>query len=381
MQVFYLTGASGFVGQVIAAELEMNEQVTKVYCPIRKKAGKAGKERFHQCVGKLSKCVYLSLQDHIPSDVTHIILNAYNTSFFDPVDQKLKDSVEPILALLDECEQLEGQVQGISIVSTAFVQPPLPLQHPDNGRLPWTFDDLFTPSELYKQMVHGNLNWQKFKDEYGDAIGVHYRMNCYAFSKYIMEHVVSEQHPSLPVCFVRPSIVAPSGEKNLGFDAKAGIPLFIKLASKKFLPRTFPTKGALNIVAAEDTANDCINAATKWAAPADRQDAVSDKLWHPIRMATAPADITVDRMYKAAAAPLWRGGGTRLRTVFAVRRNTEKVLVRAKAGKRGLSAYKKVVQAYDPFFGGSWNFPETHLDRSNEILALIKSTACENKKQ
>ena len=68
------------------------------------------------------KSAFIDPCDALPEDVTLVILNAYNVQFFSPVENILKQNVETMRKIINECNL--DKVQGIYIVSTDYVQSP-----------------------------------------------------------------------------------------------------------------------------------------------------------------------------------------------------------------------------------------------------------------
>jgi thioester reductase-like protein len=80
-QVFFLTGSTGFLGIVLAKQLQSDVAITKMCCPIRFKKGMLRADRLAQCLGSCNKCIHLEMDKAILSDMTHVILNACSTRF------------------------------------------------------------------------------------------------------------------------------------------------------------------------------------------------------------------------------------------------------------------------------------------------------------
>ena len=137
--IIYLTGAAGFVGQMLIRQCESDDLVSKVYCPVRDKKELSGIERFDSLLNRFTKCVFLKPENPLPSDVTLVLLNAYNIRFFTPVEVLLSESVKPMVDILDQAAHQKSQgnhIREIAVVLTAYVQPPLPFkQRPDNAVL------------------------------------------------------------------------------------------------------------------------------------------------------------------------------------------------------------------------------------------------------
>ena len=123
--IVYLTGSTGFVGQMIVQQCENDASISKVYLPIRSKKGSSGEERFQSLFGMIHKCVFIHPQDPLPQDVTLVFLNAYTVKFLTPTEEIMADSMKPMLDILDQIVTADGvqsKVRGITVVSTAYIQ-------------------------------------------------------------------------------------------------------------------------------------------------------------------------------------------------------------------------------------------------------------------
>ncbi len=82
-----------------------------------------------------------------------------------------------------------------------------------------------------------------------------------------MEHLFNERYPDLPICMVRPSIVAPSRDAFYGYGTRSGFSLFVEIANHPVImaPRS---EGRLNLVFVEEVASDILRAAKHISEPA-----------------------------------------------------------------------------------------------------------------
>ena len=83
----------------------------------------------------IKNAALIDSSDALPEDVTLIILNVYDVRFFRPVEKILKQNVATIPKIINECNL--HMVQGIYIVSTAYVQPLEPYKCPIHNRIPF----------------------------------------------------------------------------------------------------------------------------------------------------------------------------------------------------------------------------------------------------
>ena len=157
---FYVTGASGFLGGQIVRDLRSALPAARVYLPLRAKKQESAAARFAALFGQHGdSCVLLETTAPIPRDTTHLILNAYSISFKGDIADVLRANVAPMLALLDQCKQLPRLVSAL-VVSTAFVQPPLPFKLCKTP-IPCAGSD--NPFGLYDSLLAGKVTWEDLK--------------------------------------------------------------------------------------------------------------------------------------------------------------------------------------------------------------------------
>jgi hypothetical protein len=95
--------------------------------------------------------------DALPEDVTLVILNAYNVWFFCLVENILKQNVETMPKIINECNL--DMVQGIYIVSTAYVQPSEPYKCPNHYRIPFFLEEHISAGKLYNDLIVGHTTY------------------------------------------------------------------------------------------------------------------------------------------------------------------------------------------------------------------------------
>jgi nucleoside-diphosphate-sugar epimerase len=352
----YLTGATGFVGGMILKICEADDSISRVYTPIRDKKGKSGEERFiDQGFHRFSKTAFISDEESIPSDVTLVILCAYDVRFHNPVDKIMKTSVTPIVKLLDQCQQAPN-VRGICLVSTAYVQNPLPYKRPNGNRIPFVLREHTSASKIYNDMMNGTLSWEQVKEQYSQELSDHHKNNCYAFSKHILEHLVHEQYPSLPICVVRPSIVAPSRDGTYGHGIRAGFGLFMELARSPIL--RFPrNKGKLDLVFVDDVAYDIMRGASELAKPATVSE--SGEYFHPIYSSTSKSELPPLYLL-GITAPKVKRFEIRTKTCRNILRKVERSIVTMALGKKKSRFVNSIYTNYDPAMSNIWDFEANH---------------------
>mmetsp|Transcript_11206 Transcript_11206/g.17148 ORF Transcript_11206/g.17148 Transcript_11206/m.17148 type:complete len:464 (+) Transcript_11206:64-1455(+) len=357
--VIYLTGATGFIGQIILKECDNDPSISKVYCPVRNKKGATGEERFISTgLSNFKKTAYVPTTGNIlPNDVTMVILNAYEVKFFNPVDHILKNNVVAMLQILDQCVAAGPRIKGVSVVSTAYVQEPLPYRRREGNRISFVLREFTSASEVYEDLVNDRVSWEELREKYSDTISSYHQMNCYAFSKHIMEHTIHERYPNLPLCVVRPSIVAPTRDGVYGHGQKTGFPLFMEIARSPIL--RFPkNEGQLNLIFVEEVARDIVKGATEYAKAASLDE--NNELFHPIRSSTSSADITSIPLLDLSYGGVMRfdlGQNEKLRTFL---RKLEKAVIGLLAGQKKSKLVDLVYSNFDPFMGNNWDFEKVH---------------------
>ncbi|KAK2021453.1 hypothetical protein LX32DRAFT_712706 [Colletotrichum zoysiae] len=222
--VVLLTGATGFLGKVVLEELLRQHErsnLAQVILIIRGKDDLNGRERFFKHTAR-SKCF-----ENLPSDwqnfvrvfegdlglaecglgeddrigiqdsVTHIIHVAGHIKFDAEVSEALESNVTSSLNILNLAKACKV-LQRLVITSTAYSVPPSTA--PIHECLP----NLLIPADqLLRSLKKGEL--QKT-----DAIKLTGYPNIYSLSKCLAEHLLIEQHVSVPMSIVRPSIICAS---------------------------------------------------------------------------------------------------------------------------------------------------------------------------
>ena len=243
---FYVTGASGFLGGQLVKDAHESHPDAKIYIPLRDKKGESAASRFKGLyIGYGDSVVLCDPKDPIPGDTTHIILNAYSISFKGDIAKVLRDNVEPMLGLLDQCSQLAG-LRSVTVVSTAFVQPPLPYKI---CKAPIPFCGSDDPGKLYKQLLADQISWQDLKDDQRND--PHTTTNAYICSKTVMEHLVLQRYGdsleerSVALIIARPSIISSSED---GHGSAGTPPCVMTKVVDSIACRTVPGKGRMDFV-------------------------------------------------------------------------------------------------------------------------------------
>lgn len=367
--VVYLTGATGFVGGMILKVCDADSSISKVYTQIRDKNGSTGLERFKaEGLDKFNKTSFISDTDSLPSDVTLVILCAYEVKFHNPVDKIMSGSVAPILRILDQCEQVK-HLRGICLVSTSYVQNPLPYKRPDGNRIPFALREHTSATALYESLVEGSLSWEQVKEKYNNELSDHHKINCYAFSKHIMEHLVHEKYPNLPICINRPSIVAPSRDGTYGHGVKAGLSLFMELGKSPIL--RFPrNEGRLDIVFVDDVAKDILLCASELAKPASISE-ITGENFHPVHLSTTSSEFSCLSLFEFSERKVKRFD-VRTKVVRSVLRKVECSMVALVRDKRTAKFLRGIYHNFDPVMANVWDYEATHDMKVSEFHEFTK---------
>ena len=355
-EVIYLTGSSGFIGQMIVQLADKDDSISKVYCPIRTKYGSKGQDRFDELFGTSKKACFIDTESALPDDTTILILNAYSVKFLNPMIDILKENVLPMLHLLDQCRKPDTKVRGIAVVSTAYVQLPRPYERDPKNRIEFALRHHASACKIMEDIISGASSEEKIMSLLDDNAKAHYKTNNYALSKHLMEHVIHEKYSDLPLCIVRPSIVSPSRDGLHGHGIKSGFSLFMDIARQPIM--RFPrNEGRLDLVYVEDVSKDILRGATEVAAKAEPKSD-SGTLFHPIVSSTSLSNTDPIECFRLGA-PTVRRFDVRNATLRNMLRNLEISTIRLIAGKKSANLVKRIYTNFDPIMKNRWDFEES----------------------
>lgn len=208
---------------------DKNMEGRRVDVPVREKRGMTGEERFEK-LGKDSAVPeawktarYVDPAAPIPDDCQVVVLNAFDVAFHKDVAKVLRESVKPLLAYVEQCRELrkKGNLKQIVIVSTAFVQPPLPFTRCNSPITP--FNGAADPWGTYNALLEGKLTWDDLVAH--PENNYHSTQNAYIYAKTLTEHLIQDlcKSQDLPqVYIVRPSIIGPTADGERGSPATPG---------------------------------------------------------------------------------------------------------------------------------------------------------------
>jgi nucleoside-diphosphate-sugar epimerase len=373
-RVVYLTGASGFLGGFLARDFEKDDSIVKVYCPIRAKKGQSGPDRLSELLPSLKKCVYMDPNDVVPADVTHVILNAYNTRFDEEHRSKLKGNIEPILKLLDQCKQRSttdgNTIRGITFVSTAYTQPPLPFRRYEGNYLPLLLDEendrkKMTATEVYDKIMRMDDHFT-VTDVLPD-LHPYYAKNSYVFSKHLLETMLGEKYPDLPISIVRPSMVAIPLTLDYGLTTKAAVPLLMQL-SQHWICMAPKTGGKVNVILMEDTCAD-IKLGVFEAAKAAQCNVYGRCIHETIASCSYTEHNDSREFFKAGAPHVPRIFDIPYDWLLHLVRNIEYFAAWCIFGSKAAHLLHVVYVNYDFYMDNTWDFEARH---KHNLLGLIK---------
>lgn len=240
-QTVFLTGITGFIGKVLLARILQVAEPKKIFVLLRWKNSppyqrlqetlsgncfnsvRRSKNMTHDqflawantkivvCEGDMAQ-PKLGLspidQARITSETSIIIHNAASVRFEAELLASVKDNVYGSLELLEIGKACKNIVAYIH-VSTAYTNSNI-LATDENGRIPieekiYPFD--FDPEELYERLLTMGIKHMSRSQE-KKIIGKH--PNVYTFTKSLTEQVIIKRCGSLPLAFIRPSMVGVS---------------------------------------------------------------------------------------------------------------------------------------------------------------------------
>jgi thioester reductase-like protein len=249
----FLTGATGFVGKVVLAELLRRKDelgVKRVFVLIRDKRGKTPLERFaaeiapskvfsglapgwtdlvSPMAGELTQAhAGLSEGDRatLAAEVTHVIHCAASVEFDLPIAEAAASNITSalnVVALAGSCPKLQRMIA----VSTAYVTP----WREHQGPIPEALSPLpFDAEAVYADILAGRADEMALMAASGHP-------NTYTLTKCISEHLVAARRGGVPVSIVRPSIVSATIARPFPgwLDSAAAFAGFVALTGAGFM--------------------------------------------------------------------------------------------------------------------------------------------------
>lgn len=274
-----LTGATGFLGKVVLEELLRRQEelgFEKIFLLIRRgRKGDSPHDRFQKevrgspCFSRLSSD-WVQKVEVIPGDLsdpglnlqssdrarlleetTHIINCAASVEFDLPLNEATAANITGSLHILrfaKGCAHLERLVA----ISTAYVAP-----HRKARSIPEKIIPLPRPARLiYQEIREGRATTEGLLAETGHP-------NTYTLTKCLSEHLLLEERGSVPVTFIRPSIIAASRRHPFPgwIDSLAAFAGFVMVIGAGYLRAVHGRKETLlDIVPCDDVAGSILQA-------------------------------------------------------------------------------------------------------------------------
>jgi thioester reductase-like protein len=279
--VVLLTGATGFVGKVVLAELLRRREelgIGRVLALVRARdpehadarlrsevvgspcfaAEPPGFEKWAEAVaGDVTRPGFGIAGDvwqRIRGEVSHVIHCAASIEFSLPLAEATAANAAGALHAL-ELARACPQLASLVVVSTAYVTP-----HAGEGacRVEERLAPLpFDPDALYPQMLAGEGDAARLLAETGHP-------NTYTLTKCVAEHLVARRAADLPVTLVRPSIVSASRTRPLPgwIDSPAAFAAFVgAIGTGRLRALAGRPDTRLDIVPCDEVATRCVEAA------------------------------------------------------------------------------------------------------------------------
>ena len=307
-RTFLLTGATGFLGKVVLAELMRRREelrLDRVYVLIRSRGEKSAAERFagdvaaSACFSRLpagwTGAVTVlegtleepgmglgAAQEEVARRVTHMIHTAASVSFDLPVAAAARSNITTALNMLElarHCPRLERFVS----VSTAYVTP----HTDDDAPIPEALSPLPAPAE---ELLASIETGQAVESELLARSG---HPNTYTLTKSIAEHLLMARKGAVPLTIIRPSIISASREQPFPgwIDSTSGFGAFVLLIGLGHLRAMVGRPNArLDLIPVDEVAERILLACERGDGPAIRHAVAGPRLsptmqqcWEQIR--------------------------------------------------------------------------------------------------
>jgi fatty acyl-CoA reductase len=216
-----LTGATGFLGKVVLAELLRRLPGARIWVLVRPSAGQTARERFIRLVRmspafrELPRDAWKRVRplrgDVLEPDLgispamtrllreqlTHIVHCAASVDFDQPLAAAARSNISGSMHVLDLALGCDVPPVLVS-VSTAYVGP-----HPPSGPLREELVPMPNAEATFAAIRAGDLSEQAL-------LGASGHPNTYTYTKCLAEHLLVERREQVPLHIVRPSIISAS---------------------------------------------------------------------------------------------------------------------------------------------------------------------------
>lgn len=268
-----LTGATGFLGKVILAELLRRRQelgLGTIYVLIRDKKNSSATERFSKviasspCFSRLPKgwedaisvvpgelthgdCgIPAALVDNLCEDVNYVVHSAASIEFDLPIAEAAAANITSSLNVLALAQRFKHLKRMVS-VSTAYAVPHESDFTPMHERV-WRMP---RPAEaIYQEILQGTADEAALMRETGHP-------NTYTYTKCVSENLLMERRGNVPLTLVRPSIISAARRYPMPgwIDSRAAFAGFVALIGMGHLRNVIadPTT-SLDVVPCDDVA-------------------------------------------------------------------------------------------------------------------------------
>lgn len=284
-RTFLLTGATGFLGKVVLAELIRRREelgIDRVYVLIRPRGEKSAAARFDGEIAGSACCSRLpagwtsmvtviegtlekpgmglgAARDELVRRVTHMIHTAASVSFDLPIASAARSNITTALNMLElarQCPRLERFVS----VSTAYVTP----HTADETPIPEALSPLPAPAEeLLAAIESGQVDTPDLLRRSGHP-------NTYTLTKSIAEHLLVARQGTVPLTIVRPSIISASRKYPFPgwIDSTSGFGAFVLLIGLGHLRAMIGHPDArLDLIPVDDVAERILRACDQESGP------------------------------------------------------------------------------------------------------------------
>jgi len=278
-----LTGATGFLGNSILLDIKSRVEAgeisnVKLFLPIRSKNRINGETRCEELTRELGLSVHgitviwidpIKGTNSWPREINSVLLCAFDTNFNRPLNEMFLNSVYPIIETLraiskDTSKTSDNRwphLKKIVLVSTAFVQPPLPFLRRSSGNIKewapievWNNDPVFLYNNLMElasknediTSVPTNMFMEKLP-----KLHEHTRVNTYIFCKTFVEAMIEYDRElrglGKIITVVRPSIIGASMD-GTQYSIKSPGCSSMLVASNQLIGRGVKWTGSIDVV-------------------------------------------------------------------------------------------------------------------------------------